>query len=56
MEKAQLTKSLFEMSTKGCRCHLRPVSDSPSTISGLGGRFLRKASPPLPELAQLDLM
>lgn len=56
MDMAQLTKLLFEMSTKGRRCHLRPVSDSPSATNELDGRFLREVPTPLPELAELDLM
>ena len=54
MEKLQSTNLLFEISKSGRRCHALPPSGVPA--AKLDSRFQRVAPPPLPEVAELDLV
>ena len=54
MEKLQSTNLLFEISKSGRRCHTLPPSGVPA--AKLDSRFQRVAPPPLPEVAELDLV
>jgi glycine dehydrogenase subunit 2 len=54
MENNQSTGLLFEISKPGRRCHTLPPSGVPSAT--LDACFTRQAPPPLPEVAELDLV
>jgi glycine dehydrogenase subunit 2 len=54
MERNQSGDLLFEISKPGRRCHRVPPSGLPAV--GLDSRFLSGGSPPLPEVAELDLV
>ncbi|MFL5328063.1 MAG: aminomethyl-transferring glycine dehydrogenase subunit GcvPB [Gemmataceae bacterium] len=51
----QSTELLFEISHHGRRCHRLPECDVP-TAHGLPAAALAEAPPPLPELAEIDLI
>ena len=54
MERNQSADLLFEISKPGRRCHRVPPSGLPAV--GVDSRFLSGGSPPLPEVAELDLV
>lgn len=54
MENNQSTGLLFEISKPGRRCHTLPPSGVSS--ASLEGRFTRQLPPPLPEVAELDVV
>ncbi|CAN5533755.1 aminomethyl-transferring glycine dehydrogenase subunit GcvPB [soil metagenome] len=58
MNNTQSTELLFELSRPGRRCHRLPVSDVPamSLETLLPKQHLAKAPPPLPEVAEIDLI
>src|SRR5262245_5115129 len=52
---SQATELLFELATPGRRCHRLPAGDVP-TDHGLPAAAVAAAPPPLPELAEIDLI
>ena len=58
MDKTQSTELLFELSHRGRRCHLLPVSDvpGPSSAELLPAAALAAAPPPLPEVGEIQLI
>src|SRR5580765_5003308 len=54
MQANQNTDLLFEMSHAGRRCHRLPQSDVPAT--SLPAEFVADQAPPLPEIAEIDLI
>src|SRR5436309_1477555 len=58
MQQNQSTELLFELSHSGRRCHLLPECDVPAADAGklLPASALADAPPPLPEVAEIDLV
>jgi glycine dehydrogenase subunit 2 len=58
MDKSQSTELLFEMSHPGRRCHRLPACDvpGPDTKDLLPANVLATSPPPLPEVAEIDLV
>src|SRR5438309_2200871 len=56
MQAIQSTDLLFEISHPGRRCHRLPACDVPGDAELLPAEFLAKEAPPLPELAEIDLI
>jgi glycine dehydrogenase subunit 2 len=56
MDKPQSTELLFEISHAGRRCHRLPESDVPSAGPLLPRDALADEAPPLPEVAEIDLV
>jgi len=58
MDKDQSTELLFELSRKGRRCHYVPACDVPTPEVGaiLPAKYLAATPPPLPELAESDVV
>src|SRR5947209_6041842 len=58
MDKNQSTELLFEISHPGRRCHRLPACDVPAPEAGalLPAAALADAPPPLPEVAEIDLV
>src|SRR6476659_2777201 len=50
------TDLLFEMSHAGRRCHRLPASDVPSSGDLLPREHVADGPPPLPEIAEIDLV
>jgi glycine dehydrogenase subunit 2 len=56
MDKLQSTELLFEISHSGRRCHRLPESDVPSAGPLLPRDAVADEAPPLPEVAEIDLV
>lgn len=56
MRNQQATQLLFELSRKGRRAHRLPPIDLPGNIAALPAEHLADAPPPLPELAEGDVV
>src|SRR5438067_5712944 len=56
MQASQSTDLLFEISHPGRRCHRLPNSDVPVGAELLPSEFLAAEAPPLPEIAEIDLI
>ncbi len=56
MDKPQSTELLFEISHPGRRCHRLPESDVPSAGPLLPREAVAESPPPLPEIAEIDLV
>jgi glycine dehydrogenase subunit 2 len=56
MDKPQSTELLFEISHAGRRCHRLPESDVPSAGPLLPRDAVADQAPPLPEVAEIDLV
>jgi glycine dehydrogenase subunit 2 len=58
MNNTQSTELIFELSRPGRRCHRLPAADVPAAplSSLIPGEHLADASPPLPEVGEIDLI
>ena len=56
MQANQATDLLFEIGHPGRRCHRLPECDVPAQAGAVPAEFLADAAPPLPEIAEIDLV